>query len=224
MPTIGVIAGDGVGPEVVREGLAVLGDGGRARRLPLRARPLRPGRRALPQDRRGLARLGARRAPRLRRHLLGAVGHPGVAARRPREGDPAPAPVRVPPVRQPPPGPPLPGRRDADQGQGARRHRPGRRPREQRGPLRRRRRLHPQGDARGGRDPDLDQHPRRRRALPPVRLRAGPRRAAASGRSAASAPPTAARGLVGQVTHGRQDQRPDLRPRPLDAHLHRNFS
>ena len=49
MPTIGVIAGDGVGPEVVREGLAVLADGGRARRVPLRARPLRPGRRALPR-------------------------------------------------------------------------------------------------------------------------------------------------------------------------------
>ncbi len=122
---------------------------------------VRPGRRALPQDRRGPARLGARRPPRVRRHLPRRRRPSRGAARRAREGHPAPAPVRLPPVRQPPPGPALPGRRDADQGQGPRRHRHGRRPREQRGPLRRRRRLHPQGDARGGRDPDLDQHPGR---------------------------------------------------------------
>ena len=93
-----------------------------------------------------------------------------------------------------------PGRRDADQGQGARRHRPGRRPREQRGPLRRRRRVHPQGDARGGRDPDLDQHPGGRRALPPVRLRAGPGAGPGAAVPRALAPTTATRGQVGQVT------------------------
>ena len=47
MAKIGVIAGDGVGPEVVREGLAVLEDGRRPRRPVARPRGVRPRRRAL---------------------------------------------------------------------------------------------------------------------------------------------------------------------------------
>ena len=49
---LGVVAGDGVGPEVMAESLEVLGDRQPARRSRVRAGALRPGRRALPADRR----------------------------------------------------------------------------------------------------------------------------------------------------------------------------
>src|SRR3954447_2832051 len=79
LPTIGVIAGDGVGPEVVREGLAVLAeaagrDGFRYELVPFDLggeRHLKSGA-VLPastlEELRGCAAL-----------CLGAVGHPGVA-------------------------------------------------------------------------------------------------------------------------------------------------
>ena len=195
--------------------------GGRRRRgISLRDRPLRPRGRALPEDRRRPARRRARGPEALRRDPAGRGRASRRAAGGPREGDPAPAPLRLPPVCQPPAGPALPRRRDADQGEGAGRHRHGRRPREQRGPVRRRRRLHPQGDARGGGDPDLDQHPGRRRALPALRLRAG----RGAGPLAAVPRPRRRRppGRQDRAGHARgQDQRPDLRPRPLDAGLHR---
>src|SRR3954463_3236626 len=75
LPTIGVIAGDGVGPEVVREGLAVLRDvvGDRIEQVPFDLggeRYLRTGE-VLPEP--ILEEL--RRCDAL---YLGAVGHPGV--------------------------------------------------------------------------------------------------------------------------------------------------
>ena len=185
MPTIGVIAGDGVGPEVVREGLAVLAeaaarDGFRYELVPFDLggeRYLKTGE-VLPDA--VLEEL--RRCDAI---FLGAVGHPGVPPGVLEKGILLRLRfefhqyVNLRPVQ------PLPRGRDPDQGEGARRHRHGRRPREQRGPVRRRRRLHPQGDARGGRDPDLDQHPGGGRALPAVRLRAGAAPGPGAGRSAA---------------------------------------
>ena len=226
MPTIGVIAGDGVGPEVVARG-----PGG-----PRRRRPAATGSRyeLVPFDLGGerylktgevLPDAVARRPPPVRRHLPRRRRPP---RRRPRaswrrgscsgSGSTFHQYVNLRPVRL------YPGRRDPDQGQGARRHRHGRRPREQRGPLRRRRRVHPQGDARGGRDPDLDQHPGGRRALPPVRLRPGAVARARRGRSAGLGAADRGAGLRRPGDDGRQDQRPDLRPRPLDAGLHRGLA
>ena len=60
LATIGVIAGDGVGPEVVREALAVLAAAAARDEFRYDTRPLRPGGRALLEDRRGLARSGPR--------------------------------------------------------------------------------------------------------------------------------------------------------------------
>ena len=83
------------------------------------------------------------------------------------------------------------------------RHRLHRDPREHRGHLRRRGRLPAQGHAARGRHPGLGQHPHRRRALRPLRLRAGRRPAP-------------------QAPHARaQDQRAHLRRRPLAAHVRR---
>ena len=68
---IGVLAGDGVGPEVMAE--APRGPRGRrpARRSRIRAGAVRPGRRAVPADRRGPARRRDRPSARLRRHPAG---------------------------------------------------------------------------------------------------------------------------------------------------------
>ena len=111
--SIAVIAGDGIGPEVVAEALKVLdavtGDGG-------------PKFATTDYD------LGARRwhatgemlpdsvLDELRGHdaiLLGAVGDPTVPDRRPRARAAAAAALRARPLRQPAPGPALPGRRAA---------------------------------------------------------------------------------------------------------------
>ena len=198
LPTIGVIAGDGVGPEVVREALAVLDDVAGAEGFAYETVPFDLGGERYLKTGEVLPDAGARGPPAVRRDPASAPS-----------GIPASPPgvlekglllrlrfdfhqyINLRPVRL------YPGVETPIKGKGPGRHRPGRRPREQRGPLRRRRRLHPQGDARGGRDPDLDQHPGRRRALPAVRLRPGPRRGAGRGPSAASAPTTSRRGKSG---------------------------
>ena len=184
---------------------------------------VRPGRRALPADRRGPARRRDRAAR--------AAATPSCSA-----------PSAIP--RSPPgvlekgillrlrfdfhqyinlrPDPALPGRRGPDPGQGARRHRHGRRPREQRRPVRRRRGIH-----------CARERPRKWRSRPrstPARASSA-RSASPSTWPAAAARPGPFRGLsaadrrpgLRAAGHaGGQDQRPDLRPRPLDACLHRS--
>ncbi len=170
MPTIGVIAGDGVGPEVVARGPGGAAEAAARDGFRYETRPVRPGRRALPEDRRGACPTPS--STELRRCdalFLGAVGpsrrsppgvlEKGILLRLRFEFHQY---VNLRPVRL------YPGRRDPDQGEGARRHRHGRRPREQRRPLRRRRRASP---ARG--------RPRRSRSRP--RSTPGPGSSAACG-------------------------------------------
>ena len=195
---LGVVAGDGVGPEVTAEGLDVLAAVARIEGIRLRDRPLRPGGRTLPEDRRGPARRRDRAAARLRRHPARRRRPPRRPPRRSRKGNLAPPPLRLPPVHQPEARPALYGCRVPDQGQGARRHRHGRRPGEQRRPLRRRRGVHSQGNTRGSGDPDVDQYPRGRRAHDSIRLRAGAAAAPRSAHSAVSPPPIAARASSGR--------------------------
>ena len=88
-------------------------------------------------------------------------------------------------------------------GKGPERHRLRRRPREHRRPVLRRRRLPEEGHARRSRHPDRHLHPQGLRALHPLGLRVHPQ---------AQQPKKHAHA-------GRQDQRADLRPRPVVAHL-----
>ena len=185
---VGVIGGDGIGPEVIAEALKVV----RAAGVALDttdydlggARYLRDGT-ILPdevlEEWRGLDAL-----------LLGAVGTPGVPPGRDRAGPAAQDALRARPLHQPA-ALHVPGER----------HRHGRHPREHRGPVRRRGRRAAQGHPPRGRHPGIGQHPPRRRALRPLRLRAG-------------------REPAPQAPHARaQDERPHLRRRPLGAHLQR---
>ena len=94
--------------------------------------------------------------------LLGAVGTPDVPPGVHRAGPAAQAALRARPVHQPAPVRPRPN------GHRLRRH-----PREHRGHLRRRGRLPAQGHAARDRHPGLGEHPHGRRALRPLRLRAG---------------------------------------------------
>lgn len=191
---LAVIAGDGIGPEVVTEGLKVL-------------REVAPDVEPTHYD------LGAMRWQRtdellpdtvldeLRGHdaiLLGAIGDPSVPAGDPRARAAAAAALRARPPRQPPPGAAV-----------RRRHQPAGRPRARRhalragrhrGPLRRQRRRPPQGHPAGGRHRGKPQHRLRRRAGGALRLRAG--------RHAAAQAPDA----------DPQDQRAHPRRRPLVAH------
>ncbi len=199
---IAVLGGDGIGPEVVDEGLKVLDvleerEGFTTERVELR--PRWP---ALPRHRRGALRRHARGAARVRRHLPRRGGHPRRPARGDREGAPAEAAVRVRPVREPATGEALPRGHLADRRAHPRPLRLRGRAREHRVGLRRRRR-HPLPRHPGrGRHPGVAQHPLRRRARAAVRVRAGGRP-----RRPADAVP--------------QDQRADQRRRPVVADLQR---
>ena len=173
---LAVIRGDGIGPEVVAEGLKVLGAVTGERGPKVTDHRVRPRRRrwhatgeTLPES----------VLDELRGHdaiLLGAIGDPSVPERRPRARAAAPAALRARPLREPAPRPALP-RRQEPAGRGAGRpgrHRLRRRPRGHRGPLRRQRRRaarrHPARDRHRGQR----QHRVRRRARRARRLR--PRR------------------------------------------------
>ena len=130
LPTIGVIAGDGIGPEVVAEGLSVLseaagrdGFGYETVSFDLGGeRYLKTGE-VLPEPVLGTP-------PPVRQRLLGAVGHPGVPPGSWRRGSCSRLrfefhkyALNLRPVRL------YPGVETPIQGRGPRRHRPGRRPR-----------------------------------------------------------------------------------------------
>ena len=196
---IGVIAGDGIGPEVVaeaRKALSAAGFSYEAVEFDLGgARYLRTGE-VLPDS-------AARRAGRPRRHPPRRRRHPRGPPRSAGTGPAAAVALRVRPVRQPAARPPPPRRPHPAGRQRSRRHRHGGHPGEHRGGLRRRGRLPAQGDPGRGGHPGFGQHPPGRRALPALRLRPGPH--------PAPAPPDAVP----------QDQRDDLRRRPVAAGLHR---
>ena len=157
---------------------------------------LRPGRRPLRAHRRGAPRrraggaAGVRRHPAGRRRAAGG-GHHGASGHA-RTWPAAAAAVRARPLREPAS---LLRSARLDRRRCRLRGHPG----EHRGHLRRRGRVPPQGDAARGGHPGLGQHPYGRRALRPLRLRAGP---------APGGP---------QAHAGPQDQRPDLRRGPLAA-------
>ena len=75
---VAVIAGDGIGHEVMPEGIAAMERAARALRLRLELERVRLELRALCPDRADDAGGRARPAAALRRRLLGAVGHPDV--------------------------------------------------------------------------------------------------------------------------------------------------
>ena len=159
---IGIIGGDGIGPEVVAEAMKCVDAAGVAYdAVPFDLgghRYLRDGV-VLEQEHLDAIRRPRRGDARRGRHARGAAG-------RDRAG-PAPHPaLRARPLRQP-----APVRRRSESLQRRRRH--GRHPREHRGHLRGRGWLPPQGHAARGRDPGLGEHPARGRAGHPVRVRAG---------------------------------------------------
>ena len=129
---IAVIPGDGIGNEVVPEGMRVLEAAGRLFGF-ARAEAVRLELRALRQDRPDDARGRARAAPRRSRRSSSARW----AARRARPrlavGPAHPHPPGLPAVRQPAPGAPAQGRALAARGPDARRHRHADRAGEQRG-------------------------------------------------------------------------------------------
>ena len=200
---IAVIGGDGIGPEVVAEGLKVLSRGHR--------------RAADPRSPRPTTTSGARRwhatgetlpdsvLEELRGHdaiLLGAVGDPGVPSGVLERGVLLRAALRPRPLRQPAPGPALPGRgQPAGRRAGrARRHRLRRRARGHRGPLHRQRRRAAGRHPGRGRDRGQRQHPLRRRARRARRLRPRPGPGAAAPHA------------------GAQAQRADVRRAPVAPH------
>ena len=178
MHRIAVIPGDGTGPEVVREGLKVLEAAAQATGFKYETTTVRLRRRALPAHRRDAAGQRRRRAAQVRRHLLGAIGHPDVKPGILEKGILLRTPLRAGPVHQPAPGQAL--RRASDC------------------PLKDKRpedidfvvvRENTEGlytgtggvritRARRTRSPTQEQrqHPPRRRALPALRLRATPRK------------------------------------------------
>ena len=203
---IGVIGGDGIGPEVIAEALKVVEAVG----VDLRDGRLRPGRGPLRPRRRGAHRRDRRRVAWARRAPARRGGNPRGAAGRDRAGPAAQDALRPGPLHQPAAVPRARDARAAGGGQGARA--PGigqagprlhRDPGEHRGHLRRGGRVPAQGDPSRGGHPGLGQHPDGGRALRPLRLRAGPE----------PSPPT--------PHPGAQDQRAHLRGRPLGADLRR---
>ena len=186
---IAVIGGDGIGPEVVAEGLKVLSavtaDGG-------------PKVTTTDYD------LGARRwhatgetlpdsvLEEIRGHdaiLLGAVGDPGVPSGVLERGLLLRAALHPRPLRQPAPGPALPGcgQPPGRRAGRARRHRLRRRARGHRGPLHGQRRRAAGRDPGRGRDRGQRQHPLRRRARRARRLRPRPGPGAAAPHAGAQA-------------------------------------
>ena len=94
---VGIIGGDGIGPEVTAEALKVV----RAAGVALDTDRLRPRRPSLPRDRRGAARRGARGAARLRRDPARRGRHARRAARRARARAAAEDALRARPLREP---------------------------------------------------------------------------------------------------------------------------
>ena len=116
---LAVIPGDGIGTEVVAEGLKVLDVAAASHGLSFDRAEYDLGARRYNAHRRDAAGVGARRAPRrTTRILLGAVGDPTRAAGRARAGPAAQAALRARPPRQPASGEALPRRDHAAGGQG----------------------------------------------------------------------------------------------------------
>ncbi len=189
---IAVIGGDGIGPEVTAEAVKVV----RAAGVDIDTTEFDLGGAALPARRRDPVRRDARCPPCLRLHPARRGRHARGATRGDRAGATAQDALRARPVHQP-----APVRRHCS------RFRPGPRlrrdPGEHRGPVRRRRWGVTSGHAPRGRHPGVGQHPHGRRALRPLRVRAGRRPGA-------------------RTSHARpQDQRADLRRRAVGAHLQR---
>ena len=237
---IAVIGGDGIGPEVVAEGLKVLSavtaDGGPRSRRPTttseRAGGTPPARPCPDSVAGGDPR--SRRDPARRRR------RPRRAERCPRAGPPAAPALHPRPLRQPAPGPALPGRgqppgRRAGR---ARRHRLRRRARGHRGPLHRQRRCAAGRDTGRGRDGGQRQHPLRRGAGRARRLRPRPGPGAAAPHAGAQAQRAVVRRAPVAQDRGRGRQRvprrqhrlparrrgddlPDHRPRSLRRHRDR---
>ena len=188
---IAVIPGDGIGVEVLDRG-AQGGPGGGSLTRHHRLRPRRP---ALPGNRRGAARPGARRAAQLRRHPARRGRYPRGTARGARAGPAVAAAVRAGSLHQPA------ALRGVAQRRGRRSHRLRGDPGEHRRDLCWGGWIPAQGHAGGDRHPGFGQHPVRGGALRPLCLRSGP---------VATGPASDA---------GAQDQRADLRRRPVAAHL-----
>ena len=221
---IGVIPGDGVGPEVIAASLAILEKVARQDGIEYTLEPFNLGGErylatgdVLPAGRPGPAP-PLRRDPAGRRRssraLPPGVLEKGILLKLRFDFHQY---VNLRPIRL------YPGVADPDPRQGPRRHRHGRGPREQRRSLRRRRGLHLQGDARGSRDPDLDQHPGRASSGASVtrsrRLGRGRR-----GVRSTVFPKTDKPGIRPPAHPGGQDERAHVRPRPLDARVHGNFA
>ena len=211
---IAVIPGDGTGPGGGRaKALKVLEAVAAEVRLQARPDRLRLRRRALPADRRDPARLArSHELQKLRRDLPRRHRPPRRQARHPREGHPAAAALRARPVHQPAPGEALPRRRDARSRTRARRtstsSSSARTPTTST-PASAASMM--QGHAARGRHADQRLHPLRGRALPPLRLRRSQHGKKARGN-----------GKKNTLTPGRQDQRADLRLRPLGARVPRD--
>ena len=100
MTTIGVIPGDGVGPEVIREALAVLEDVRAAHRLDLQTVPFDLGGERYLKTGEVLPEAVVAELRRCDAILLGAVGHPKVAPgilERAGKGKPPPGATPLPP-------------------------------------------------------------------------------------------------------------------------------
>ena len=171
---IAVIGGDGIGPEVVREGLRVLERVASVHGFRVTPDALSVRRRALPEDEGNLSRDAA--FSEVRGHdaiLLGAIGDPRIEVGPARVRHHRQDALRARPVREPAPGAAV--RRAPVPAQG---HHAGRRElhrgaREHRGRLRRHARLLQEGHARRGRDAGDHLHAQGRRARDPLRVRAG---------------------------------------------------
>ena len=171
---LAVVAGDGIGTEVVEQGLLALDTALHGGTVTVVDDGLRPGRAPLARDRRDADGHRPRRDPRARRDPAGRHRRPERAVGRPRARAAAQAAVRARPLREPAPEPALPGRRLAAGQPGRDRLR--RRPRGHRGPVRRQRRRDPRGHpARGGQRGQREHRVRRRaRGARRVRPRRGP--------------------------------------------------
>ena len=173
---IAVIAGDGIGPEVVAEAMKVLHAVAVPGRLDFAFEGVEAGAGVLPAHRRGAAARDAGGVPGGGRHPLRRRG----ASRRPlpgrnRDSAPAHAPHRSRPLRGPPADPAPSGRADAAPARRGRANRLRHPPGEHRGALRLARR------GRHGRRPRRDRHARRHAPRRPPDLPAGVRAGAPRG-------------------------------------------
>ncbi len=223
MIKLGVVAGDGVGPEVTARGPGGACDRRPARGLRLRARGRSTwGASAISATGEVLPDAEIQRLPGATRSCWVPLATPTLLPGSSRRGSCCGSGLTFTSMSTCGRSASIPGSTGPIRGKGPRRCRHGRRPREQRRPVRRRRRVHAQGDAeevaiqtsintRAGVERTI------RFAFDLARRRGADW---AVSRTVRRGSPSKASDAAGHA--GGQDQRPDLRPRPLDACVHRS--